>query len=145
MGAALAEREARIQAGECEQRLRWRDQFIRELSRDIPGVEVLGESSSRLWNTVAVLMPETPDCRRRWVVQLDKLGFAVSTGSACSSGKEMPSHVLTAMGCDRARSDRMLRFSSGWDTTQQDWNNLLSAIKAASAELREDVRIRAHR
>ena len=145
MGAALAEREARIQAGECEQRLRWRDQFIRELSRDIPGVEVLGESSSRLWNTVAVLMPETPDCRRRWVVQLDKLGFAVSTGSACSSGKEKPSHVLTAMGCDPAKSDRMLRFSSGWDTTQQDWNNLLSAIKAASAELREDVRIRAHR
>jgi cysteine desulfurase len=135
MTAALTEREAQIKNGAVEERLRWRDSFIARLRSELPGVEILGEGVSRLWNTVAALMPETSDCRRRWVVQLDKLGFAVSTGSACSSGKEKPSHVLLAMGCDPEKADRMLRFSSGWNTTEADWNDLLDAIKAAFEEL----------
>jgi cysteine desulfurase len=135
MLAAWSEREQQIAAGEIEIRTRWRDQFIQNLKQSLPDIEILGEGASRLWNTVAALMPETHDCRRRWVVQLDKLGVAVSTGSACSSGKEKPSHVLTAMGYNPSQSDRMLRFSSGWETTEQDWARLLEAIKAAHREL----------
>jgi cysteine desulfurase len=73
------------------------------------------------------------DCRRRWVVRLDKAGFAVSTGSACSSGKEKPSHVVTAMQFDSTHSDRMLRFSAGWDTTRDDWDALADATIACCA------------
>jgi len=131
--AAWSERERQIAGDEKTKRSQWPDQFIAQLKRALPAVEVLGERASRLWNTVATLMPPTSDCRRRWVVQLDKLGFAVSTGSACASGHEKPSHVLTAMGCDPAKADRMLRFSSGWHTTEDDWLKLLDAIKAASA------------
>lgn len=132
MEAAWTEREHRIAEGELPAKLQLRDEFISEL-RDVLGeVEVLGEGAERLWNTVAVLMPETSDCRRRWVVQLDKLGFAVSTGSACASGKQKPSHVLVAMGRDGG--DHMLRFSSGWDTTREDWQRLLEAIQDACAE-----------
>ena len=87
-------------------------------------------------------MPAAADCRRRWVVKLDRLGFAVSTGSACSSGKEQPSHVLSAMGYRPDQSDRMLRFSAGWETTESDWSALLDAILLADRELRSTVDVR---
>jgi cysteine desulfurase len=133
MEAAWSEREQRIAVGEVAAKLEMRDEFIRELRSAAPDIEILGEGAERLWNTVAVLMPPTSDCRRRWVVQLDKLGFAVSTGTACASGKEKPSHVLVAMGRD-AGGDRMLRFSSGWETTREDWRRLVEAVKPAHAE-----------
>jgi cysteine desulfurase len=69
------------------------------------------------------------------VVKLDKGGFSVSTGSACSSGKEKPSHVLRAMGASPEESSRMLRFSSGWQTTENDWNQLLDGILKVHTEL----------
>jgi len=136
MTAAWTERERQLAAGLTAEREHWRDQFITELRAALPEFDVLGERVPRLWNTVAALMPPTDDCRRRWVVQLDKLGFAVSTGSACASGKEQPSHVLLAMGCDPANSDRMLRFSAGWETTQADWQALRDEVTAGAARFR---------
>jgi cysteine desulfurase len=68
-------------------------------------------------------------------VKLDKLGIAASTGSACSSGKEKPSHVLETMGLGDGSSDRMLRFSAGWETTESDWTALLEAIRDAARQL----------
>jgi len=136
MVAALAEREQAIASGAVEELTRWRDDFIATLQRALPTAEIVGLEEPRLWNTVAALMPAAADCRRRWVVKLDKLGFPVSTGSACASGKEEPSHVLEAMGRNAAGSDRMLRFSSGWETTAEDWAALASGVIAAAAELR---------
>jgi cysteine desulfurase len=105
----------------------WRNEFERRLIEKLPGTEIIGRAQERLWNTVGVLMPET-NCRQRWVVKLDKLGFAVSTGSACASGREEPSHVLAAMGYQPGEAARMLRFSSGWETSPADWDALLVAI-----------------
>ena len=135
MVAALEEREAAICGGALSERLEWRAEFEREAAASLPGVRVLGEGVERLWNTVSVLMPETPDCRRRWVVVMDRLGFAVSTGSACASGKEKPSHVLTAMGISPEDAGRALRFSAGWGTTRDDWRSLLEGVKAAAREM----------
>ena len=80
-------------------------------------------------------MPALPDCRQRWVVKLDSLGFAVSTGSACASGKEQTSHVLAAMGLSPSAASRALRFSSGWETTRSDWQALLEGLRRAHAAL----------
>jgi cysteine desulfurase len=66
---------------------------------------------------------------------MDKLGFAVSTGSACASGKERPSHVLTAMGILPGEAGRALRFSAGWETSVGDWARLLEGVKAAAQEI----------
>ena len=68
-------------------------------------------------------------------MKLDKLGVAVSTGSACASGKEEPSPVLTAMGYTAAEAARALRFSAGWETTEADWQQLLSALVQAHREM----------
>jgi cysteine desulfurase len=81
-------------------------------------------------------MPPARDCRQRWVVKLDRLGFAVSTGSACSSGKEEHSHVLRAMGVSKDEASRALRFSAGIHTTQSDWQALLRGLCQAASELR---------
>ena len=93
----------------------------------------MGRETSRLWNTVSARMPEA-DCRHRWVVKLDKLGFAVSTGSACASGREEPSHVMAAMGLTPSESGRVLRFSSGWETTESDWTALLDALRTVHSQ-----------
>jgi len=108
-------------------RLQWKTQFETQLRKKLPGTEIVGSGLDRLWNTVSALMPDT-DCRQRWVVKLDKAGFAVSTGSACASGREEPSHVLKAMGYLPNASSRVLRFSSGWNTTQEDWKSLLTGL-----------------
>ena len=135
MVAALEECEAAIRSGALSGRLAWRAEFERGFVASLPGARVLGAENGRLWNTVSVILPETPDCRRRWVVVMDRLGFAVSTGSACASGKEKPSHVLTAMGVSPADAGRALRFSAGWGTTREDWRALLEGVKAAVREM----------
>lgn len=129
MVAALEEREALLADGdEMGNRLAVREEFVAKLTREVAGLGIIGAGAERLWNTVALVMPELPDCRQRWVVKLDKLGFAVSTGSACASGKEEPSHVLAAMGLSAAEASRVLRCSGGWNTRPPDWEALLGGL-----------------
>jgi cysteine desulfurase len=136
MVAALEEADRKVAApGELARLVATREDFEEKLLSASSATRVLGGGAARLWNTVAVLMPETPDCRRRWVVVMDKLGFAVSTGSACASGKERPSHVLTAMGILPGEAGRALRFSAGWETSVGDWARLLEGVKAAAQEI----------
>jgi cysteine desulfurase len=51
---------------------------------------------------------------------LDLLGISISSGSACSSGKVGPSHVLDAMGVSPELSEGALRLSLGWNSTAED-------------------------
>ena len=133
MAAALEEREAAMSTTAA--RAAWRDHFEKELLAALPSARVLGAEVERLWNTSSIILPEQPDCRRRWVVVMDRLGFAVSTGSACASGKEKPSHVLTAMNVPPDVAGRALRFSAGWETTADDWARLLEGVKSAAREM----------
>jgi len=121
------------------ERLKVREEFEQDLQRLVPGVQILGATAQRLWNTSAVIMPPQRDCRQRWVVKLDRLGSAVSTGSACSSGKEEVSHVLRAMGIPNEEAGRALRFSAGLRTTKADWQSLLAGICEAVSELQASV------
>jgi cysteine desulfurase len=136
MIAALEERETGLAA--LAERTAIRERFEAALVEALPGIQILGSVTERLWNTVSAVMPQLPDCRQRWVVKLDKLGFAVSTGSACASGKEQTSHVLAAMGLSSEAASRVLRFSSGWNTTEEDWKSLINGISQAFFELSQE-------
>jgi cysteine desulfurase len=133
MMAALEIREKQISRSEHVLRGVWRDNFERELLRALPGAGIIGANVPRLWNTVSALMPDG-DRKHQWVIRLDKAGFAVSTGSACTTGKEEPSHVLSAMGLKAAQAVRAVRFSGGWETTESDWEALTKALTKIQGE-----------
>ena len=136
MLAALEARATALARDEHKARTALRDDFVGQMLKSLPGAEVVGLPSPRLWNTVSALMPEA-DSQQRWVVKLDKLGFAVSTGSACSSGKEEPSYVIAAMGYSPGAAGRVLRFSSGWETGADDWNALQDALQKVYRGMRK--------
>ncbi|MDB6026886.1 MAG: Cysteine desulfurase [Verrucomicrobiales bacterium] len=127
MMAALVIRETGLAKNQHAERQAWRDQFERSLNSALPAVRVLGSNQPRLWNTSMVILPDTK-CAFRWVVKLDKQGFAVSTGSACASGTEQPSHVLDAMDLSPSEITNTVRFSAGWETSEGDWKRLLECI-----------------
>ncbi|HEX8296278.1 MAG TPA: cysteine desulfurase family protein [Chthoniobacteraceae bacterium] len=133
--ASVAALEQRTSQLNLTARRKMREDAEAAILDAVPAARIVGGTAERLWNTIEVIMPELPDCRQRWVVKLDKLGFAVSTGSACASGKEQTSHVLAAMGCSAAEASQALRFSSGWETELADWLQLAAALKKASAEI----------
>lgn len=134
MLAALEDREAALSACSHAEREEWRAAFTGQLQHRLDDVEIVGGDIQRLWNTVSAVMPETP-LGQRWVVKLDKMGAAVSTGSACASGQEKPSHVLAAMNYAVETTGRVLRFSSGWETSRGDWEKLLRLIEHVASDL----------
>ncbi|MGO9259930.1 MAG: cysteine desulfurase family protein [Bryobacteraceae bacterium] len=70
------------------------------------------------------------------VIALDLRGFAVSTGSACSSGAITPSHVLTAIGLSSERARASMRFSLGRSNTAAQVDALVEALELSVAHLR---------
>jgi cysteine desulfurase len=136
MVAALAEAETKKVLLETE-RLRWRETFERALPAALPGVRVVGAGAERLWNTVSLILPHGENTR--WVARLDKRGFQVSTGSACATAKEGPSHVLAAMGCSPEEARRVIRASAGWETAETDWPKLVQALAEVSAEVKAEA------
>jgi cysteine desulfurase len=130
--AALAEAEQSKVFLE-DLRLRWRDDFARAVLTALPGARIVAPDAERLWNTVSLMLPRIENTR--WVTKLDKRGFQVSTGSACASRKDGPSHVLAALGLPPDEARRVIRISSGWETTEADWRALLDALAAVAAEL----------
>ncbi|MFN4277364.1 MAG: cysteine desulfurase family protein [Ferrovibrio sp.] len=83
-----------------------------------PAASVHAGEVARLPNTLCIGLPGLP--AETQVMALDLAGVAVSAGSACSSGKVTPSHVLTAMGLPEAAAREALRFSLGWASTADD-------------------------
>ncbi len=134
MMAALEVREKQIARSEHLLRGVWRDNFERQLLHTLPGTTIVGANQPRLWNTVAAIMPDG-DRKHQWVVRLDKAGFAVSTGSACTTGKEEPSHVLSAMGYKAVQAVRSVRFSAGWETNEADWDALIQGLAKVNTEM----------
>jgi len=78
----------------------------------------VGKGSVRLPNTLCLVTPGWKG--ETQVMQMDLAGFAVSAGSACSSGKVRASRVLRAMGFDETAAASALRVSIGPETTEED-------------------------
>jgi len=121
MVAALESAERQSVQDRLE-RAEWREAFTSNAAANIPGACINGVGRDRLWNTVSLMLPRFENTR--WVSRLDKLGFQVSTGSACATGSKASSHVLAAIGLSPDETRRTIRVSAGWETQKQDWRAL---------------------
>ncbi len=108
LGLAAALRARSLDAAAARMRST-RDEFEAQLTALVPGVVVNGAGAPRLPNTSNVRFPGNDGMEI--VARLDALGVACSQGSACSSGKPQPSHVLRAMGLSEADAYSSVRFS----------------------------------
>ncbi len=93
--------------------------------RQTPGVMIFSDDVKRLPNTVLFTVPGMK--AETAVIGFDLGGVAVSSGSACSSGKVQPSHVLAAMGYHSDLAQGAVRLSLGWSTTEADVDLSLKA------------------
>jgi cysteine desulfurase len=93
--------------------------------RQTAGMVVFSEGTQRLPNTTLFTAPGLK--AETAVIGFDLAGIAVSSGSACSSGKVQPSHVLAAMGVGRELAQGAVRLSLGWSTTEDDVDLTLQA------------------
>lgn len=91
------------------------------------GGSVIAQDSSRIPNIGAVALPGCASSSL--LVQFDLAGFAVSAGSACSSGKMQESHVLKAMGVDPSIASSVLRISFGPKTSEEEVEAFLAEFR----------------
>jgi cysteine desulfurase len=104
-----------------------RDRFEQELKRLAPDVITFGEKAFRLANTSNFAIPGLS--AETALIALDLDGVAVSSGSACSSGKVKPSHVLAAMGVDETLARGGLRVSFGWSSRDEDVDAAIASLR----------------
>ena len=100
----------------------------------IPGCVIFGETAKRLPNTSYFSAPGWKG--ETQVMSMDLSGFAVSAGSACSSGKVRASRVLLAMGIDEATSSSAIRVSLGPPTTKDQILQFVDALALANKRFR---------
>jgi len=101
--------------------------------KQTPGMIVFSEGAPRLPNTTLFTVPGLK--AETAVIGFDLAGIAVSSGSACSSGKVQPSHVLDAMGLGRELAQGAVRLSLGWSTSEADIDSALKAWRMLASSL----------
>ena len=102
-----------------------RDDLETRLQTAVPDAVIYGAAAPRLPNTACIGLPGVSN--EVQVMALDLAGVAISAGSACSSGKLTPSHVLQAMGADDAAAASAIRVSLGWQTQGRDCDRFIEA------------------
>jgi cysteine desulfurase len=100
----------------------------------VNGVGADGKAVPRVANTTNIWLDNVEG--ESLVIALDMKGVAVSGGSACHSGATEPSHVLMAMGLDKARARASLRFSLLKTATDADVDYALEVIPQAVEHVR---------
>ena len=107
-----------IQCPEAVQWMEWRLWLEYELGSAAPDAVIFGEKSPRLPNTLQIAMPNASS--ETQLMHFDLAGFAVSAGSACSSGRVNASAALLAMGIKPEVAETAIRISWGWATTRAE-------------------------
>lgn len=120
-----ASEEAANELGRMADIAKLRDKLESELLVEAPELTIFANNVERLPNTsciaIAGMTAETT------LIALDLKGISVSSGSACSSGKVDSSHVLSAMSVEGDLLQSAIRVSLGWNTTETDINQFISA------------------
>lgn len=96
--------------------------------RALPGLRLFADGVERLSNTSQFGLAGWDG--EALLMQLDRQGYAVSSGSACASGSGEPSHVLLAMGIDPVTAKGAVRVSLGKDSRESDVDGFLVALRS---------------
>jgi cysteine desulfurase len=138
MGVALRiARERRPTESPRQSRLR--DRIIDGVRAGVPDAVLTGHRSERLPNSASFCIPGTDG--ESLIVALDLEGFAVSSGSACTSGETEPSQVLLALGLEREVAKGSLRVTVGRSTTDSHVDRFIDALPRVVARLRDSAAV----
>lgn len=133
-GAAAAAAAQDLDQKIWDQVAELRNLLEQTIANAAPDTLIAGQNALRLPNTTCLV---TPGWRGEvQVMQMDLAGFAVSAGSACSSGKVKSSKVLQAMGFDAEAASSAIRVSIGPTTTKDDVMQFAAAWTAAHNRFR---------
>jgi cysteine desulfurase len=122
MAAELALQDLQSRSEQCRA---LRDALVTALS-ELPSVKLFAQDAERLPNTVQFAVDGFTG--EALLMQLDRKGIAVSSGSACHSGQTEPSHVLLAMGVDEMMARSAIRVSFGKDNTAEDVKQFMDTL-----------------
>jgi len=111
-----------------------RDRLMDGIVARIPDTVVTGHRVRRLPNNASFCFPGIEG--EAIILRLDMEGICASTGSACASSEEAPSHVLTAMGLDTTLARGSLRLSLGRENRDKDVDHVLNVLPGIVADLR---------
>lgn len=112
-----------------------RDHLMERVLKEIPFTRVNGDRTNRLPNNVNLCFQFVEG--ESLLIMLDMKGICGSSGSACTSGSLDPSHVLLAIGLPHEIAHGSLRLTLGDDTTLEDIDYTVDAIKEIVTQLRE--------
>lgn len=127
LAEAMREQEMARQCG-------LRDRLIEGIVGTIAEVMLTGHRTERLANHASFIVRGAD--AEGMLIALDMTGIAASSGSACSSGAQRPSHVLEAMGWGAADAAGALRFSLGRSNTEEDVDYVVAHLQAIVARVR---------
>ena len=122
-------------AERTEKERQLRDHLMERVLKEIPFTRVNGDRTNRLPNNVNLCFQFVEG--ESLLIMLDMKGICGSSGSACTSGSLDPSHVLLAIGLPHEIAHGSLRLTLGADTTLEDIDYTVDAIKEIVTQLRE--------
>jgi cysteine desulfurase len=111
-----------------------RDRLQNLLLEKIPGLVINGDTTSRLAGNLHISIPDIPNSA---VIARVRAKLAISTGSACSSGVETPSHVLRALGLSDNMIEGALRIGLGKFTTDEEIDQAAEILATAVSQTRK--------
>ena len=119
--ADLPQRTARL--------TRLRDALIAGILGSVPNALLTGDPIHRLPNHASFCFPSTSG--EAVLLQLEEQGVLCSSGSACAAGSDEPSHVLVAMGLERALAQTAVRFTLTYDITSEQIEEVIAKTAQA--------------
>jgi len=120
---------------EMKRQAKLRDRVIEQVMEETKGIKLNGSARNRLPNNINFSFVGVEG--ESLVLRLDQRGIATSTGSACSSKKLEPSHVLLALGLTPELAHGSLRITFGRDNSEKDVKYLIEILPRIVRDLRE--------
>ena len=133
-GAAAA-RAVRIMEEKAQQETQLRDYLIRRIETEIPHCRLTGHRQWRLPGNASFSFAGVEG--ESVLIRLDMEGICASSGSACTSAAQEPSHVLLAIGRKAEEARGSLRLTLSEENTREELDTVVESLKAIIGELRE--------